>query len=131
MKVLFLPVDSRPCNRLFPKQLLEWCGVECILPPEEVQDHFTQPSDWQGIQAFLTEHAAEADARAISLDQLCFGSLLGSRELDMTEAQALERLEWFERLRRNTRKSRYTRSTPSCAPRSPRCGSPICTSTSP
>lgn len=99
MKVLFLPVDSRPCNRLFPKQLLEWCGVECILPPEDVMDHFTRPSDWAGIQQFLTEHAGEADAWAISLDQLCFGSLLGSRELDMTEAQALERLEWFEALR--------------------------------
>lgn len=99
MKVLFLPVDSRPCNRLFPKQLLEWCGVECITPPAEAMDHFNQPSDWAGIQAFLTAHAAEADAWAISLDQLCFGSLLASRELNMTDREALARLEWFERLR--------------------------------
>ncbi|MBR1820725.1 MAG: DUF4127 family protein [Clostridia bacterium] len=99
MKVLFLPVDSRPCSWLFPKQLLEWCGVECILPQMEVLDHFTRPSDWHGIQEFLTAHAAEADVWAISLDQLCFGSLLASRELDMTEQEALDRLAWFEQLR--------------------------------
>lgn len=99
MKVLFLPVDSRPCNRLFPKQILEWCGATCIEPPPDIFDHFTQPSNWEGIKQFLIEHAEEADVWAISMDQLCYGSLLSSRSAVVTEEEVKERLAWFEAFR--------------------------------
>ncbi len=98
MKILYLPLDSRPCNYVFPVQMARWAGAECIVPPPDIMDHFTTPSDGEKIRAFLEARIGEADAIVLSADQLCFGGLLASREGDVSLTEALGRLELMEKL---------------------------------
>ena len=100
MRVLCLPLDSRPCNALFPAQLARWAGGECALPRPEEMDDFTRPAPFEATRAFLERELPRADAAAIAVDRLCFGSLLASREEGVSEAEALARLDWLASLRR-------------------------------
>jgi len=96
MKIAHLPLDSRPCNILFPGQLAARCGHECLIPDE--MDDFTIPASFESSRNFLLRAAKEADALAVSVDHLCYGSLLASRNDDVTKAEALCRLAFLEEL---------------------------------
>ena len=100
MKILYLPLDSRPCNFIFPVQMAEWAGAECLVPPREIMDRYTTPSSPEEIRRFLEQHAGEADALVISADQLCFGGLLASRAETVSLQEALSRMEILEKIHR-------------------------------
>lgn len=99
MRIAHLPLDSRPCNALFPGQLAAWCGHECITPRADEMDRFTRPAAYEDSAAFLSRMADEADALVVSADHLCYGSLLGSRDDAVPEAEALGRLAVLEEIR--------------------------------
>ena len=98
MKIVHLPLDSRPCNLLFPGQLAAWCGHECAVPPE--MDFFTSPASFESSRDFLLREIHDADALVVSADHLCYGSLLESRSDGISEEEALQRLELLCELRR-------------------------------
>ena len=93
MKLVYLPLDSRPCNTQFPRELCALRGVTPVMPPPSLLDHFRQPSLHRPVRVWLAAETLDADALVVSLDQLCFGSLLASREEDVDEEEALRRLE--------------------------------------
>ncbi|MBQ8160124.1 MAG: DUF4127 family protein [Clostridia bacterium] len=96
IKIVYLPLDSRPCNRLFPVQLCHHAGHRCILPDE--MDYFRLPSRPEAIRDFLMRTLPGADAAVVSVDQLAYGSLLASREMDCREDEAVERVRVLEKL---------------------------------
>ncbi|MBR3874955.1 MAG: DUF4127 family protein [Clostridia bacterium] len=96
MKIVHLPLDSRPCNWLFPGQLAEWCGHECSVPSE--MDFFTTPDSFESSKAFLHKEVENADALVISVEHLCCGSLLESRNDNVSQQEALDRLELLSQL---------------------------------
>lgn len=100
MRILCLPIDSRPCNTQMIQRMLRWAGCECVLPRPEEMDDFRIPAPYAGSQAFLRRDLPGCDAAVISLDHWCFGSLLASREEDVSLAQALERVEELHTLLR-------------------------------
>lgn len=97
--MLYLPLDSRPCNLRFPVQLLACAGVTCTEPPVSMLDCFTRPSDLEAVRDFLAQQAPKVDTLVLSVDQLVYGSLLASREPDIGEAEALSRLAWIRSLK--------------------------------
>ena len=91
MKIVHLPLDSRPCNWQFPGQLAAWSGHECVVPTE--MDFFTTPDSFENTREFLFKEAEGADALVVSAEHLCYGSLLESRNDNVPREEALERLE--------------------------------------
>ena len=97
MRIVHLPLDSRPCNLLFPGQLAAWCGHECIVP--SAMDFFTAPASFEDSRDFLLHETEHADALVVSAEHLCFGSLLESRNDRIPEQEALQRLEVLREIR--------------------------------
>ena len=93
MRILCLPIDSRPCNTLFIRQLVSWAGAEAVLPRPEEMDVFRTPAPFAGSLAFLERELPRCDKAVISLDHWCFGSLIASRDDRVPEGEALERVE--------------------------------------
>ena len=90
---MLLPLDNRPCNLLFVRQLARQADAEVVAPPDHELGSFLNPGSCQRFPGWLEENLRAADNAVISSDMLCFGGLVGSRNALTTEAEALHRLE--------------------------------------
>ena len=93
MRILCLPIDSRPCNTQFIRRLVSWAGHELVLPDQTEMDDFRRPAPFAGSAAFLKRELPRCGAAVISLDHWCYGSLLASREDTVSEDEALKRVQ--------------------------------------
>lgn len=100
-KILFLPLDERPCNYLFPKKLIQMSkDYELCIPPTEILGKKKIPSDFLKIKEFMLENVSTCENAVISLDQLLYGGIVPSR-LHYLSAQKLnERLSLIKELKR-------------------------------
>jgi hypothetical protein len=96
--IALIPLDDRPCNRLFPQQLAEVAGSEVLLPPREQLGWFTRPGDCEAIAEWL--QACAAERVVVALDMWCYGGLVASRTSAVEEGLALARLGALRELRR-------------------------------
>ena len=92
MRIACLPIDSRPCNTQFIESLVSWTGSEAIFPRPDEMDDFRAPANYEANLAFLSRELPRCDAAVISLDHWCYGSLLASREDDVSKEEALRRV---------------------------------------
>ncbi|MBD3291801.1 MAG: DUF4127 family protein [Armatimonadia bacterium] len=98
-RVIYVPLDNRPCNARFPGLLARMVDFELIMPPLDLLGegrHEAQPgriADW------LLEPHGRVDCAILSLDMLAFGGLVPSRTMSVAPETALERLDVLGRLR--------------------------------
>lgn len=78
--ILLVPLDSRPPCTDFVVRGGKIIGREILLPPTESLDYYTQPGNVRAVHAWLAQHAGEASAAVISIDQLLSGGLIAARE---------------------------------------------------
>lgn len=95
-KIILLPLDSRPCCYTFPAEL-----ADVDVPPIRMMDFYREPSDYNAISSWLKEHCSNASEAVLSVDQLVYGGLISSRQLLVTEAEALRRLELVRDLKKS------------------------------
>lgn len=93
MRILYLPLDSRPCNRLWPNRLLSSTAHEIVAPPAEAMDCFRRPADAEKLRAFILRELPKVDAAAVSSEMLLYGGILASRTPETSFETALSRLE--------------------------------------
>jgi len=78
-KILFIPLDERPCNYYFPTALADGTDIEVITPPLEMMGLKKKPGNTEQLWAWVQEHAREADGAILSLDTLLYGGIIPSR----------------------------------------------------
>lgn len=79
-KILLVPLDSRPPCKDFVIDAGRIGGIEVVTPPTELLDYYSAPGNTEGERQWLMEHAGEAQAMILSVDQLLYGGLLTARE---------------------------------------------------
>lgn len=80
MKILFLPLDERPCNYSYAPMIARKNErLDLILPDKEILSHKKQPADIEAIKKFLLDNVEQADVAVLSMDMLIYGGLLPSR----------------------------------------------------
>ncbi len=84
MKILFIPLDDRPCNYLFPAELALIAGFELLKPPRELLGKFLSPGNPKRLLEWMQNNDSDSDAAIISSDMLIYGGLVASRK-DQTE----------------------------------------------
>lgn len=103
-KILFIPHDNRPVSFEQTVATVKSLGYEVIVPPAELlgsRDDLGHPDElWKWLQ----KNAKRADAAVLSSDSLIYGSLVGSRKHDYTQADVLARADKFSSLRANNPK---------------------------
>jgi len=93
-----IPLDDRPCNRLFPTQLAPIVGCELLMPPRELLGWFTRPGECDALADWLFRCPAER--LVVSVDMICYGGLVASRTPTVEAGLAISRLEHLRALRR-------------------------------
>ena len=100
MKTLLLPLDERPCNRLFPQMLGQSAGdVELLLPDKNILGDKKRPADTKLIADFLRKNIDGCTYAIIAIDTLVYGGLIPSRLHHLSKEEALTRLEVLKELK--------------------------------
>jgi len=78
-KILYLPLDERPSNWTFPKEVFNNGNIEIISLPDELKGYKKHGADNKKVSGFVRKNAKVADGLVISLDMLIYGGLIPSR----------------------------------------------------
>lgn len=101
-KIIYIPIDNRPINLTQTIEVATRLGYEVLVPPENLlgtgatPDKYGKPDE---LWAWLKKNAPLADAAVISTDAMLYGSLVSSRQHELTHDAVLERAKNFENLR--------------------------------
>ena len=100
-KIVYLPLDERPCNYDFPYQALEGSRyIRLITPPIELMGKKKHPANCDGLCDFIVGECRDADYLILSLDTLLYGGIIPSRLHYFDEETLLERLDAVKRIKR-------------------------------
>jgi len=90
MKIVYIPLDERPCNTIYPIETAESAqNVEVLSPSPEILGKKKRAGDVRKIREFLLEKVKEADAIVLSTEMLVYGGLVPSR-LHHLDDEAIE-----------------------------------------
>lgn len=106
MKIVYIPLDERPCNYAFASQIAAGSPVCLASPAKELLGWKKTPTDTARLMAFLETECADADALVLSLDMLLYGGIIPSRLHHLTEAELTARLDDVRALRTKNPKLR-------------------------
>ena len=95
-KILYVPIDDRPCNLAQVEQVAEKLGYELLTPPEGIIGTKGFNGDAEKMWAWVYENAPQAQAAVLSTDSLIYGSLVGSRTHNLDAETILERAKRFK-----------------------------------
>lgn len=99
-KVVYLPLDERPCNYSFPKFISEKNKKYTLVSPtlSEMGDK-KQPADYQKIRDFLIRECKTADYLVIAIDTLLYGGIIPSRLHHHSKQTLFERLNVLKQIK--------------------------------
>ncbi|WP_215144743.1 DUF4127 family protein [Exiguobacterium qingdaonense] len=107
MKIVYVPIDERPCNVDVVKRIVGVTDeVELLTPPEQLYGYKKQAADKMGMREWV-RRVKDCDALVLSADMLCYGGLLPSRLHHMTEGDGDVFIEWMRTLRKETKAPIY------------------------
>ncbi|WP_195946105.1 DUF4127 family protein [Paraclostridium bifermentans] len=79
-KIVYIPLDERPCNLLYPKYMLEGSkDVKLVTPPMNLLGKKKRPCDIDKLWDFINEEVKDAFAIVMSIEMVIYGGLLPSR----------------------------------------------------
>jgi hypothetical protein len=99
-KVVYLPLDERPCNAKYPVQLAAITDLALAAPPAALLGRKKQPARYEAIAEWLLRETADADDLIVSVDMLVYGGIVPSRLHRLSEPQCAERLRLLDDLKR-------------------------------
>ncbi|WP_027092449.1 DUF4127 family protein [Cohnella thermotolerans] len=103
-RIVYVPLDERPCNAKFPLQIASATDLEVEAPPSALLGRKKTPADTEALAGWLLRATADADYLLASVDMLVYGGIVPSRLHRLPESECRRRLTTLaECKRRNPR----------------------------
>ncbi len=99
MKILYLPLDERPCNYLYPQMIAGSSSIELTTPSLEILPSKKVGARYEDIRDYLVNNISNHDGVVIALDMLLYGGLIPSRLHHLDIDKVKERLEVLKELK--------------------------------
>ncbi|MCM1305643.1 MAG: DUF4127 family protein [Butyrivibrio sp.] len=96
-KIVFVPLDDRPCNKLFPQYLFGSSEIAFTVFQETGEKK--RPAEYEKVRDFLLRECRDAYGLVLSMDMLLYGGLLPSRLHHMRREELKSRAELLRELR--------------------------------
>lgn len=100
MKIVYIPLDERPCNYAFAEQIAQGTPIRMVVPEIGILGNKKTPADAEALTAFLRKECTDADACVLSLDMLLYGGIVPSRIHHLSEGELVSRLDVIRELKR-------------------------------
>lgn len=97
-KIVYLPLDERPCNALFVPKLFDGEQLHIVIPPK--MGYKKTPTEWADIKAFLQKECSDADGLVMSMDMLLYGGLIPSRLHKLPKEEVEQRMALIAELKK-------------------------------
>ncbi|WP_274310111.1 DUF4127 family protein [Solibacillus daqui] len=78
-KIVYVPLDERPCNYSFPNLLTDQTEVNLVRPSLNLMGEKKKPGDIEQLWDWLYKESMDADGLILSIDTLLFGGIIPSR----------------------------------------------------
>jgi len=98
-RILYVPLDDRPCNTKWPSLLARIVDFDLVTPPSDMLGRYNTPGNTAAIADWLMRSRGRIDAAIVSLDMLAYGGLIASRGPGVPTETALDRLRVLDALR--------------------------------
>lgn len=101
-KIVFLPLDERPCNLRFAEEMTK-DNQEFFLavPPESILGQKKTAAKYKDVAAYLEKECKDATALILSVDMLLYGGIVPSRLHHEGEEELTRRLSLIGKLKEN------------------------------
>ncbi|MEF2609893.1 MAG: DUF4127 family protein [Faecalicoccus sp.] len=99
MKILYIPLDERPCNYKFPQMIVSPKeDIQLLVPDKNTLSQKKQPAKMEELWDFVEENIQYCEYAVLSLDMLLYGGLLPSRMHYYSKEVVNTRLERIKNL---------------------------------
>lgn len=99
-KVVYVPLDERPCNERFPRQLARMTDVTLVVPDRSLLGDKKRPADTNAVREWMIEAVEGADYLLVSIDLLVYGGIVPSRLHHLSLEECLRRLAVLGEIKR-------------------------------
>ncbi|MBD2870177.1 DUF4127 family protein [Paenibacillus arenilitoris] len=99
-KIVYLPLDERPCNAKYPKMIAAITDLALVAPPAALLGAKKRPAAFEGLARWLSAEAERADYLIVSADMLVYGGIVPSRLHQLPYAECAARLSVLKELKR-------------------------------
>lgn len=100
MKVIYVPLDERPCNYKYPQFLANLTeDIEILVPPVEYMGKLKKPSNVNKIWEWIFDNVGSCKYAIISIDSMVYGNIINSRIHTRTKEECLRYMENFKKLK--------------------------------
>ncbi len=99
-KIIYLPLDERPCNYRYPELIQEISGESLLRPPRSILGYKKEPADISAVKDWLLANLAGVKYLVISIDMLVYGGILASRIHHLASEKMLARLELLTEIKK-------------------------------
>ena len=90
MRILYIPLDERPCNLHYPQMIARLQpDIHLITPSLDLLGRKKQPADVDRLWAWIEPQSSGCDVAIVSIEMLVYGGLLPSR-LHQTSVETLQ-----------------------------------------
>lgn len=100
-KVVYLPLDERPCNYLFPQQLAKMTDLQMVVPELAILGNKKKPANTAAVRQWLLKAAKDADVLLVSIDMLVYGGIVPSRLHHLSLEECMRRISVLGEIKRS------------------------------
>lgn len=101
MKIVVIPLDERPCNCDYLKELPLPKGIELVLPGEELLSKKKISCNYTNLEKRLLDNTKDADYLIVSFDTLLYGGIIPSRIQNLELNEILDRSKIIYKIKEN------------------------------
>ena len=99
-KIVYLPLDERPCNYRYPLDLAAMTDFHLAAPDRFVLGDKKKPADTRALAEWLLRECKDAGYAIVSVDMLLYGGIVPSRLHSLPPEECLKRLDTLRRLKK-------------------------------
>src|SRR5688572_24951842 len=98
-KIVYLPLDERPCNYIYPQMLADMTDLTLIVPGKDELGNKKQPAAFQRLDDWTLQKVEDADYLIVSVDMLVYGGIVPSRLHHLSIEECKKRMLLLERIK--------------------------------
>lgn len=98
-KIVYIPLDERPCNYSYPEYIGRISGSGLCIPPKEMLGKFKKEADVERLWQWIKGQVKGASHLVLSMDMALYGGIVPSRLHHLTKAVCRERIERLKEIK--------------------------------